>query len=577
MIRDIFRPLWLRKGIRKNVKKFTERAIYGLDTETVKGKPYTIQIWGDKIQKCLFVSEENVTEKFLETILEHCESGGIFYVHNLEFDLAVLFYPFLENFKHNSFTIRGEKLRIKILCGKINFAEITIDDKHFRLIDTFAFFHTSLASLAKTFQLPEKMERPRNLGNTKFRGKERDYFIRYALRDAETGKSLGEKIVDFHRLFDIAPCISAPQLSAQVFKKQFIPAGLRIPPNPNDVDEASCLSYHGGKNGMYVEPGIYNGVRVYDINSAYPFAMSELPNFLSCGYKWIPKPERQREIDIGIYCISGHSRIDKYNLLRDHTFKPVFGPFEKLWITSYELQSIIKHNWVADLILHEAFIVEPRNLKVNPLRDFSLKFFDLKAREKGNLREFYKIILNSLYGKFIQNVRDDTTELENVGEEFKERFYQAGGLWNPLIATLITGYVRAYLTELEVRYQSLHSSTDSIMTKERIRETKALGGLSLKATGTALLIRPKLYIVWNRKREILTYALHGYHGTLKDFVRMMRSGKRTYFHIRMRKVRESFRQKGVTPLVMQKMFKQINIPIDKPLNIPELTWRGEKI
>ena len=582
MIRDILRPRWTMKGIKKSNRSFLEATIVGLDTETYKGKPYTFQIQSDGIEKIVYVNEKNVTEKFLDCIYETYADGAYFFVHNLEFDLVVLFYPYIKQFVNQSFEIKAKNLRIKILCGKVNYAEITLYEKHYRIIDTFAFFKTSLQKLAETFKLSPKLLHPAGLGSRKYTGKDRHNFEVYAIRDSVISREIGEKIVEFHQSYDSRLCISAPQLSAEIFKKHFI-EDVSIPANPADLDEAACLSYHGGKNGMYVKPGIYKGVRVYDINSAYPYAMKNLPNFAGCDYEWVACGKIDKVSMIagksqGIVSISGYSNPEPRNLLRNHKFQIVQGDFKDLWITTYELDCILRNGFVEGLSINEAYLVRPGQV-ANPLKKFAETFYALKQETKGTMREFYKIILNSLYGKFIQNVRGDTSEtsIELIDKELREQiFYQAGGLWNPLIATMITGFVRAYLTDMEMNFNSLHSSTDSIMTMEEIETNNEMGGLSLKAVGTALLLRPKLYVVWNKRNEIVTFALHGYHGSLKDFISMMRSGKRTYCHFRMTKVKESMRQ-NKQPLVMEKYFKRVNLAIDDCMDIPPLKWEGKTI
>jgi len=82
--------------------------------------------------------------------------------------------------------------------------------------------------------------------------------------------------------------------------------------------------------------------------------------------------------------------------------------------------------------------------------------------------------------------------------------------------------------------------------------------------------------MWNGKREITAYALHGYHGYLPGLLSMIRSGKRTYFHQRMRKVRECLRS-GERPLTMARYFKKINLSLTNRLDVPPLKWRGKTI
>lgn len=561
---------------------FREWTIAGADTETVRGRPYVFQLYSRAHPKgsgVWRVSERTVTDRFLEILLTYPTRTAI-YAHNLEFDLPVLMFTIREPFfSQSAFVLdaefQGAKIHAEFLFGKVNYAEVKMRGKEYRIFDTFAFFKSSLEELAQRFGLPPKLPKPRKLGEIYYQGEEWQSFKRYALRDAEIAEALGHHIQEFHRLYDVRLSLSAPQLSARIFRHRFIPQGSCIPACPKEWDSAAVLSYHGGKNGLYVPPGIYPGVRLYDINSAYPFAFTRLPNFLECEYV----SSKHGRNPAGIYCVSGDSEGDDYGILRHHDFSEIKGSFSGTWITGYELQLANRTLSQRLHILEGVYIDQWRRASHNPLGDFARYFYAKKSEERGPLREFYKIVLNSLYGKFIQTTGNrqvpvlglaDGKIVEGVPEQFT-----AGGLWNPMIASLITGYVRAYLGELEIRYNALHSSTDSIMTRSLCPTGTEMGQLSLKAEGTALLLRPKLYLLWNAKNELTSFALHGYHGSLRHFVSMMRSGKRLYFHRRMRKFKES-RIQGGTPLTMENFFKKINLSLVEPLAIPPLTYIDPK-
>jgi len=552
---------------------YHERKVVGLDTETVNGEPYCFQ-WYSKTDSTVdsgitYCNKSNIWNRFLSR-LAIWPTNTIVYCHNLEFDLAILFFPFMKYFRDNSFELDAPGFHANILYGKVNYAEITLHDKYYEIVDSFAYFKTSLAKVAEILGIESKMKKPRKLGTVKYEGKEKAYFEKYAMHDAFISYHAGQRIQGFHRSYNVQSSISAPNLSAKILRKKFIPIGNSITSCSPEIEDAAVLSYHGGKNTLAVSPGIYKNVRMYDINSAYPYAMVSLPNFLNCDYSQTSKWTRDSK-KIGIVNISGVSVANVYNPLRDHNFGVVTGPFSDIWITTYELNCLIRHKMLSEFVVNEAFYVEEKCKEPNPLRDFVVEFFGMKQTTTGVEREFYKMMLNSLYGKFIQttgNVQED-----NVLED--KQFFQAGGLWNPMIATLITGFVRSYLTELEVKYKSLHSSTDSIVTHSQIKCSKQLGALSLKSWGTIILIRPKFYLLYNAKRQIVSYATHGYHGNLKSLLSLLQSGKRTYAHQHMTKIREGYIQQK-KPFVMETLFKKINIPIEGKMNIPNLTYDKPK-
>lgn len=557
------------------------RQVIGCDTETVDGNPYTIQCFpsveslgtGQHTGYLQFTNRQRVFNDFMSYISGY-PSGSVFYFHNLEFDIQVIFCAFQEAFVNSDFTLEGPNFNARVLFGKVNHVWLTVYGRRYELSDTFAFFKTSLENLLLTFKVPvQKMKRPRKIGQVKYEGEELEYFKRYAMIDAEGVYYIGQEIEQFHQRYDIKPCISAPQMTLSIFRHHFVSQGGKdcsIPFPESDVVEPAKCSYHGGKNGLYKPAGVYENARIYDINSAYPFAMAKLPNFLDCTYRRVSDWESNRE---GIYCISGSIIPSPYLLLQDHNGKSVIGDFQRVWTTSYELRTLYNRNQVQGLEIHSGYLVSPNpKQRVNPLSDFANHFFKLKQQENGVLREFYKILLNSLYGKFGESRKsNDVFGIENAEQI-------AGAAFNPMLASMITGFVRAYLTELEYKYAAIHSSTDGFITQRRVTTNKMLGGLSQKAEGTAVILRPKMYLLYNSKREIEAYAVHGYHGSFSNFVRMLRSGKRIYFHQRMWKYRESLRRKEKPkPLTMGKFYKRINLSIQQPLPIPKLHWQGKEI
>src|SRR5262249_52613657 len=137
-------------------------------------------------------------------------------------------------------------------------------------------------------------------------------------------------------------------------------------------------------------------------------------------------------------------------------------------------------------------------------------------------REMYKLLLNALYGKLIQLV-------DKEEPMFVDRWTQAGSLFHPFWASMITGHCRARLHRLEHRYYALHASTDSILTRERAIETGAgLGDLEIKAHGTLLVLRPRLYVIRGADGRVLKHAGHGFHGGVKDLLALIRRGGGPY-------------------------------------------------
>jgi hypothetical protein len=100
-----------------------------------------------------------------------------------------------------------------------------------------------------------------------------------------------------------------------------------------------------------------------------------------------------------------------------------------------------------------------------------------------------KIILNALYGKFIQITGDNLT----------------GKLFNPLYASIITGNTRSKLFELAYQKPDaiIGFSTDSITAIEKFKTPKRpkLGDFSFDFKGEGVFILSDVYTLWNEKEN----------------------------------------------------------------------------
>lgn len=628
MIKNVILKKHIWKGITHNEISFPKRyTLFGADTETVNGDPYTFQVSSDGKQADLvFVNRENVLDKFLEYIEPRLLEGhvNIMYFHNLAFDLPVL----LRNF-HNLFVTSGklqlEYKRAKFDCivKKVYFGRIYFPDKKtLTLVDSYAFFtgtgKRGLSSLAESLNLPfKKQERQKNIGKKKYKRGTAEYkrFVEYAKADAVVEWHLGDWIVNQYKKYNTRVCVSSPQFSMRVFKHYFLDKHdtIKFPPPP--CVRGSLLSYHGGKNGFYLD-----GVTVvkkcyeYDVTSMYPYAMKSMPNFLHGTYVRTRKFEPDYE---GVYCITGKINPCRYPVIFSHDFKAVNDRAVKVWITSYELREALKYNEI-ELENISGWIWLPDEKKIaeengrNPFAKFVDYFFKLKdTAETKPEKILAKLILNSLYGKMIQTIPEEDTDDKKEGVidynfnmnegNFIEKkggdIFIASGMFNPFIASLITGFARAYLHRLEHEYEAIHSSTDSIKTLKYVEEIKGLGGIKKECFGECILFRNKLYLHNNRynpseigkfmlkyknvlenknsfnhktalavmdrlekgkSAEILEkYALHGFSGTTEQLKQLFETKSYEYKTEHLFKVREAYRQKK-TALDMQEVDKKLH-------------------
>lgn len=592
----------------------TRYKLFGGDTETVNGKPMTLQLWNGVDENNIYfewVNEKNIFSKFIDYMTSNILLGypNIYYFHNLKFDLGIIFYPYLDRFQQVSnvkFIYKGIKVNAiysQTCMVKFYYRKTTI-----YMLDSMSFMSGgSLDHWAKTLDLPQKkMARPEGIGEIDYRDlpdsdEKKKYFIEYAKCDVITQWYLGDWIMKQHKKYDVPVAVSSANFSAKVFKRSYLPIQDNIPFPPKDCLNGALLSYHGGRNGYYWnKPAIFENCCEVDISSSYPYAMVSIPNFVDCEYKlvkdFIPNME-------GIYEIVGTYNACKYPPFFTHDLKTLEnGTQFRLWLTSYEIREALKDKTLQEgkWQVTRGYVIVPANRTViNPFSDFVNEFYskkEIKGIDKAE-RHMYKIILNSLYGKFIQTIHDDfrinVSEQEEIERGFEIRqkknggievvhtvnnkhIFVAGGLFQPVIATMITGFARAYLHRLEHHYKAIHSSTDSVKFNANLLEPEKiasyrrklagnkdkgiLGSSCVEVIGKCILLRNKLYLHYNEKGEIEKQAFHGFAGRQKELLQVINTRDCNYTIKKIMKIREAFRQ-GLQPFMMTELKKELDVDL----------------
>jgi len=553
MLKSIIVPRWLEEsGIGQAKKGFEgEWDVAGSDVETIQGEPYTLQWCPDgKAVQLFYVSRKTILPTFLDLLKNWSHRGAVSVVgyHNFRFDLQALLYDYPENFARvqRDFEIEVETVKVHAFADKNYFMKIRLSSRRMIwVIDSRAFFQSSLAKVAKMVGSPFlKLIRPSWLGEraptdepfasdvaSKAVVSEREYFEAYSKGDVLAQYHVMRAIETLHKEYDVRLSVSLPHLGSRIFRRRFIPEGEFFMLPPRRIRHAAVLSYHGGKNQQSVPPGWYGSpdkpCHELDINSAYAHAMTLIPSFLSGEY--VPVTEVPWGAH-GIVCISGRVHC-RYGVIFDHEFNQIDGEFSDIWVTTYELETALRHGEL-ELTRVSGWIFESRS-HVKPWKEYAEYFFALKKQRlaegnpKGSLAyTIPKLLTNACYGKLIQTQRETKEVLvDEHGLSRVVEIWRASGLFQPFEATLITGHVRAVLHDMEHKYESLHSSTDSV--KTLIKPDPAdlgeeLGQLNLEISGRCLLFRPKLYIheTFDERdrfgRLKVKYATHGFQGGLRE-------------------------------------------------------------
>lgn len=586
-------PPWWISGVKfqKLMKNFNHpKNIIGYDTETYKGTIMTQQMvhtsYGraERNTKIEWVTEENVLENFLN-YLEQFDGFNVCYCFNAKFDLTILMRQYIDKFLLDEFTIKhktakGRTWEIRVCCSRNWHAFFIRDNKFLYFLDIQNFFSGSLNKVATAFQCnSKKLPKPDDLGEKLFYQNDKS-FVAYAIEDAILCLEIGEKLLLMHEEFDIPVATSSANFAEKVFRRKFFTVGQRIQfPQNFPCMRLAELTYHGGKNGYYMESPVYaNSCYEYDFNSAYPYSMCSLPSFVAGSYV---KTAHFTSKHVGVYEAIGIIKPCKYGILYNTSFD-YFRFTENVKVrsfcTGFELQEAIESGEFK-LESAKGYIWKPDTLD-NPLKDYNEYFWEKKnSTSKKDIKYiFYKLLLNSLYGKWIQRNPVERASYQHTNGQLNllPRQEKAGGLYHPFIASLITGHTRARLHNAEHYYNAIESSTDSVKSQNFDRKSakvKIMGSMELQdihcdtcdtdhTKFKGLFARNRLNLLMCPKEHILKCALHGFWGKPNVLLDMYKKKEYVYQVERMPLIREGIKQIGKGLFQMNNEERSINVSWD---------------
>lgn len=554
-----------------------DKYIYGGDTETLHGKPMTMQFYSEDVScsEIYFVSEANAADTFLRWCAGRKRNVlHVVYVHFLSFDLPEFLWGLKNHEKlagaGGDFEFKLKGWNIKGVYGTPTFCRVSNGhDITVQLVDSYSFFRGSLAKGAELFcpDLP-KLKRLDGLGTKRFYKKD-SLFCDYAMRDAEVAYHMGKAIEKMHIEFDVSQCVSIASMAAAIFRKMLT---YTIPLPSRDICDAALLSYHGGKNNITVAPGWYENVESDDISSAFPDAMSKLPAMSNEKlYKRYRGTNKVKSVPPhGVYCLSGTVDECKWPVIFSHGFKPLSGRIDRVWVQGHEVNEALRSGEFHPSKITGYFYDHDKDHQASVFRHYVETFYRLKETATDPvLRYMYKTFLNSVYGKFIQTRKRGSQSFTDcdAGTTVTAHDLIAGGMYHPFIASDITAHTRARIHQLEHQYKAIHTATDGIFHQSRRsgKSGKGLGSITCEARGaTLLLIRNKCYVLYTeadknrdpKKRKtfpsqvfkgkhIRKFATHGFQGGVTQLEKLIATGKRKYKVTRPNRLKEALKRKLV--------------------------------
>lgn len=539
----IDKPKYLRLTPLRQGRSSRPVVVVGWDTEASKGKPILFQFstggeWQDATLIDIPDRENAGVAEFVRWVDRNCRTRRTEYLifgFNLQYEWTQLFGDLpseistLQEFSVVVEVDDCQRWKLNVMNFRRHAMIMTGEQTHVRVrvLDAGSFYPGSLASVAKMVGVEDKEDMDKAFLSNLTRATASDpAFRRYAAQDAVTTRLVGERVVAMHEEFDVTTCISAPQLASKVYRRQFLRAEILLP--DKELEQAGLLSYHGGKNGYYHKGPLRTEAWNLDIVSAYPEAMRILPAVE--GGRW-NNTTKYREGVHGLWQVRLDHKPCRYGGLFDHDGRRLGRGTSEVWATSYELDVMLAYGEARRFDILAGFVLEPG--EGESLVTYVDRFFAEKRTTAGPARATAKLMLNSLYGKFFQKQpvgtvkgfegemdEDGNVRIWQVETDPNQQFdYRAGGLYHPPIASLITGFVRAKIHDLEHRQNAIATSTDGLFATKAPDPTLVGDGLGMLTAdhGHLDIWRERLYQFGEvPSGPVNKFALHGFRGKLRD-------------------------------------------------------------
>jgi len=314
----------------------------------------------------------------------------------------------------------------------------------------------------------------------------------YCIEDCRLTKELSECwIATFEAVFGFYPhnWISAGYLAEKVLINNDIPIPL-FNELQYPIQEIARNSFYGGRFEL-IKRGYIGECYLYDLNSAYPYSLTTLPDITDG--RWFEAKRIHRKATLGFFFIEANVS-DKVKIApfpfvkKNKTICYPSGRF-RTFVTLDELLMVKGDSNIQYTIIESWQFIPNKNCSY-PFKDFIkqqyYKRLELK-QENNPLEKAIKIVLNSIYGKMAQRTN-------NV----------IGNLFNPVIASYITGFTRRQLYDFTKKNKLddhvVAYATDSVACQKKIPnlDSKKLGEMKLDKYATDVIFLSNGFYRFNK-------------------------------------------------------------------------------
>src|SRR5258708_2995032 len=204
---------------------------------------------------------------------------------------------------------------------------------------------------------------------------------------------------------------SAPGAAARTYLSMVSPDVKKWYRTENHIMQYGASSVHAGRL-IDLTHGYQEHIWIRDFESAYPYAMTQVPDPSTCEYRDIEEPmdyeEERWRGRYGNILVSGRGLNERYPALFTHNkitgkLQPVNGVFKEVWASIPEVVCGVESGRIEIETIHKGVELVGTS-EYSALRAFVLKMHEIKQScERGNpLYLLAKLLMNSLNGKFLE-------------------------------------------------------------------------------------------------------------------------------------------------------------------------------
>jgi hypothetical protein len=421
--------------------------IYAYDFETMKINdngdqiPYCCGVKHEKIEKCFY--GDNVIKEFCDFLDEIKTETNISKTNKKCKQSQILLYGFNNSRFDNIFIFFELYKRNPKIKYIINSGYKYIKYHNIRIYDLNLYYSGSLSTVAQNFKLnvtksiypytfatKDKLNYIGKVPNKKYWNSEEDYkeckkehegiefnmmeyTKKYCLKDCELALKIALKHLEQckgtinGKPFDVRLTSTSAGISLKLFSQVFLNDQIKQTSEEQQSKERNA--YYGGRTEVFkkhFKGGKDHKLYYIDINSSYPYAMTKmLPAEFIKNMKYDEETEKKEFVDYYLYNSRTEYIGDKENVIPNIFMRSKKGEIMTALNTNYgyhwgcELTEALKNGF--KVYINE--VCEYRGKTI--LKEYAEYMYKSRLENKKNnasLAEFYKLCMNSLYGKFGQ-------------------------------------------------------------------------------------------------------------------------------------------------------------------------------